>query len=659
MRALVGLLVGLLLVTALPMSVTAADPSAPPNPADELVVRYRADTTTAERRGVVRELGLTVVAASRNGRTEVVVGLGKSPSTVRRQLQDDPRIAAVAHNYSRELAGDPTDGFFEDQWGLHNTGQTVDGVTGVPDADIDGLEALRLSRGNENVVVAVVDDGVDFSHPDLADRAWTNPDEIAGNGVDDDNNGFVDDVHGWDFCDNDASVYDPPLPGVAKDGHGTHVAGTIAASLNGSGVVGVAPGVRIMALKFIKSVADGQPNPCGRDDMAIDAIDYAASFGVPIINASWGSPDESPVLDLAIADSNALFVAAAGNEGVNIDSTDFDFFPAESPLANVLTVAAVDQSGKRPSFSNYGLTSVDIGAPGRNILSSYPGGFAFAEGTSMAAPHVSGVAALVASGLTGAPTPAILKTRILTRGTSLASMAGRTVTGRLLNAWRAVDIVGPVALPVARHGFNVGVSVSTTVSTTLVWPPATDVSGVASYVVKRRIGSGAWSTVASAVPTGQLKQTLTIGSGYRFGIAGRDGVGNVGPQADSPAVTASLFQDATSLAKYAGAWSTVASSSASGARLHRTTRTGASVTFTTSLRAVAVVARKHATNGQAKVYVDGAYVQTINLYRSSPQSKIVVFNKSWPTNGVHTVKVVAVGTAGHPGVDIDAFAILR
>ena len=664
MRALVGLLVGLLLATAMPMSVAAADPSAPPNPADELVVRYRADTTASERRGVVRELQLTAISTSQDGRTQVVVARDRSPATIGRQLRDDPRVLAVAPNYRRELADEITaeDGF-PVLWGLHNTGQRIDGErdqTGIADIDIDGLEALRIEQGRPEIVVAVIDDGIDFSHPDLADRAWTNPGEIAGNGIDDDGNGFKDDVHGWDFCNGDATVHDP-----GEDGHGTHVAGTIAASLNGSGVLGVAPGVSLMAVKFID---DGQL--CGEDSMAIDAIDYAASFGVPIINASWGGEDESAPLDQAIAESGALFVAAAGNDGWNLEAAPTfgsanEFYPAESSLANVLSVAAIDQRGNRASFSNYGSVSVDIGAPGTNVVSTLPAEagcdpcYGWSAGTSMAAPHVSGVAALVASGLTGAPSPATLKTRILTRGTALASMAGRTVTGRLLNAWRAVDVVGPVALPVERQGFNVGVSVGTTVSTTLVWPPATDPSGVASYVVTRRIGSGAWSTVANAVTTGKLKHSLTIGSAYRFGIAGRDRVGNVGPPAVSPPVTASLFQDATSLAKYAGTWSTVASSSASGGRLHRTTRAGASVTFTTSLRAVAIVGRKNATNGQAKVYVDGAYVQTINLYRSSPQSKIVVFNKSWPTTGVHSVKVVAVGTAGHPGVDIDAVAILR
>ncbi len=196
------------------------------------------------------------------------------------------------------------------------------------------------------MVVAVVDDGIDFSHPDLADRAWTNPGESGGgratNGIDDDANGYVDDVHGWDFCNNDNTVHDP-----GEDWHGTHVSGTIAASLDGAGTLGVAPGIRLMALKFID---DGQE--CGTDGMAVDAIDYAASFGVGIINASWGGPEPSAVLDVAIAASGALFVAAAGNDQQNMDGKNSDgtpgirFYPAASTLPNVVSVAAIDQQGR-------------------------------------------------------------------------------------------------------------------------------------------------------------------------------------------------------------------------------------------------------------------------------------------------------------------------
>ncbi len=248
-----ALLVGFALLTALfPAGIAAAEPPST-KAADEVLVRYRADTPRAERGRVAREHGLTPVRTSKDGRTQVVVAEGRSPATVRRELKNDPRVLAVADNHRRELTDDITDEpFFRELWGLHNSGQTLDGIkpqTGISDIDIDGLEALRITRGDDDVVVAVVDDGIDFSHPDLASQAWTNPGEAgakAANGVDDDGNGFIDDVHGWDFCNNDNTVSDP-----GEDFHGTHVAGTIAASLNGTGIVGVAPGIKVMAVKFI------------------------------------------------------------------------------------------------------------------------------------------------------------------------------------------------------------------------------------------------------------------------------------------------------------------------------------------------------------------------------------------------------------------------
>jgi subtilisin family serine protease len=650
-----AVVVGLIACLTAPSVASAAAPPTAASDADQVLVRYRVDSSPAQRRNVVRNLELDVVRTSADGRNQVVLGRGVSPATVRRLLNEDPNVEAVAPNYQRELADEFTDEqHFGLEWGLHNTGQTVSGThtqTGIADVDIDGLEALRITTGNPNLVVAVIDDGVDFSHPDLAARAWTNPGEdgaLATNGVDDDGNGYVDDIHGWDFCNNDDSVHD-----ANQDGHGTHVAGTIAASRNGNGVVGIAPGIKIMALKFIDN--DG----CGFDSMAVDAIDYAASFGVRIINASWGDTHRSLPLESAIADSGALFVAAAGNANLNLDISGSNFYPAESPLANILSVAAIDQRGNRASFSNYGASAVDIAAPGTNILSTYPGGYAWSDGTSMAAPHITGIAALglsVAPGLTSTG----LRSRILARGVTLPGVVGKTVTGKLVNAMRVADAVGPKALPVDRHGINVGSIIGSSLSTTLTWPPATDAhSGVSSYVLRRKVGSGAWSIIASALTTRSFKVALPFNTATQFGVAGRDGVGNVGSQAVSPTVNAVLLQDGTSLAKYGGTWSLVSSSSASNGRLHASSRVGASVEFKTTARAIAVVGRKGPSNGKAKVYVDGAYVQTIDLYRSSTQSKVVVFNKSWSTNGVHSVKLVVVGTSGRPRVEVDAFAILR
>jgi subtilisin family serine protease len=230
-----------------------------------------------------------------------------------------------------------------------------------PNVDINALEASAITNGDSNLVVAVIDDGVNFSHPELAGRAWTNPGEVPNNNLDDDANGYVDDVNGWDFFHGDKTVHDP-----TEDRHGTHVSGTIAASIDGQGVVGVAPNVKIMALKFLGPEG-------GYTSDAILAIQYAKAEGAKISNNSWGGPygPYDQALYDAINNSGSLFVAAAGNDGSNNDA--YPVYPASYDLPNILSVAAVDNQGKLASFSNYGATSVDISAPGVGILSSVPG----------------------------------------------------------------------------------------------------------------------------------------------------------------------------------------------------------------------------------------------------------------------------------------------
>ena len=483
----------------------------------------------------------------------------------------------------------------------------------------------------------------------------------ATNGIDDDGNGYVDDVNGWDFCNWDNTLFD----GEAGEGHGTHVAGTIAASLDGTGVVGVAPGVRIMGLKFISDEADA----CrfSNDDEAQMAIDYAASFDVPIINASWGGPDQSLVLDAAIGDSGALFVAAAGNSGVNMDGGGPKFYPAASTKPNVITVAAIDQRGNLASFSNYGATSVDLSAPGKDIISSLPfqsgcGNpcYAWANGTSMAAPHVSGVAALVASVLPTSPSPAVLRKRLLDAAAPLAPTTGKTVTGRLVNAWNAIDVTAPVAKAVDRHGINVGTIIGASVATTMTWPAATDdFSGVREYQIQRSANGGSFGTIATTTARSTTRD-LVFGTNYRFRLRARDHAGNLSAAKDGPIVTASLVQDTKSSAvTYGGTWSLVSSSAASGGKLHRSTTVGSSVTFTTTARAIAVVGRKGTTNGQAKIYVDGTYVRTIDLHRSSTQAKV----SSSTNRGRRAASTRSRSSSWvRPDtrrVEVDAFAILR
>ena len=253
-------------------------------------------------------------------------------------------------------------------------------------ADSQAVEAWDAypSRGKD-VVVAVLDTGVDYLHPDLAANIWTNSLEIPGNGIDDDSNGFVDDVHGYDFANNDSSPMD-------DHGHGTHVAGTIGAEANGSGVVGIAPWVKLMPLKFLNAGGGGSIFD------AIYAIRYAQENGADIINGSFGGPGESTFLGQAIEaylQSGGAFVAAAGNSGLNNDL--YPHYPSNYPHQRMISVAAHDTYGEYAFFSNYG-SNVTLSAPGVAIISTLPGGGVGAlSGTSMAAPHVAGALAAVYS----------------------------------------------------------------------------------------------------------------------------------------------------------------------------------------------------------------------------------------------------------------------
>lgn len=284
----------------------------------------------------------------------------------------------------------PNDPQYNEMWGLENTGQTG----GTPDADIDMPEAWDITTGDSSVVVAVIDSGADLDHEDLAANLWTNPGEVPGNGIDDDGNGFVDDIHGWDFSSNDN---DPDDTVAACQGHGTHTAGTIGAvGNNGVGVTGVNWNVRIMVLKAFRGLL-GQ---CTASDAhLISAIEYATMMGAPISSNSWGGGRANIAMAEAILASRALFVAAAGNGGpdqVGDNNDNTPHYPSNYPIDNVIAVAATDHNDALAGFSNYGPTSVDLSAPGVNILSTLPNNtYGAYSGTSMATPHVAGVAALL------------------------------------------------------------------------------------------------------------------------------------------------------------------------------------------------------------------------------------------------------------------------
>jgi subtilisin family serine protease len=267
----------------------------------------------------------------------------------------DPNVLLVEPNYYLEAQTLPDDPEFEHQWALANTGQVVSGYVGTPGIDIDALDAWQITDGRPEVIVAVVDTGVAYTHPEIAAAIWTNPGEIADNGIDDDHNGKVDDIHGWDFADNDNAPMD-------VTGHGTHVAGIIAAQLNnGMGIAGVAANVSIMPLRFMDAFDRGTVAD------AITAIDYAVDHGAQIINCSWGGSGYSSALKQTMAAADALFVCAAGNESANNDTTAF--YPANYDLGNSISVAASDQLDQMAWFSNFGIQTVDLAAPGIRIYS--------------------------------------------------------------------------------------------------------------------------------------------------------------------------------------------------------------------------------------------------------------------------------------------------
>ncbi len=296
---------------------------------------------------------------------------------------------AVTEYFSRNT---PTDPQYGKLWGLENTGANepdkngnIGGKLGVKGADINALGAWDLSTGSKKVVVAVIDTGIDWNHPDLKNQMWVNKGEIPGDGIDNDGNGYVDDIHGWNAASNNGS----PMDGNA---HGTHCAGTIGAEHNnGIGVAGVMADVELMAVKFLTDSGSGTTAD------AIKAIDYATKMNVDIMSNSWGGGGFSQALEDSIKNANEkgiIFTAAAGNDGTNNDSSPH--YPSNYEVDNVISVASHTAQDSLSSFSCYGRNTVHVAAPGSNILSTTPGNkYEVFSGTSMATPHVSGVVGLL------------------------------------------------------------------------------------------------------------------------------------------------------------------------------------------------------------------------------------------------------------------------
>lgn len=292
-------------------------------------------------------------------------------------LRKDPNVEYAEPDYIMNLIKIPNDELFSSLYAMNNSGQTG----GKIDSDIDAVEAWDTCTGSEEMVIGIIDTGIDYLHPDLVDNMWKNPGEIPDDGIDNDENGFVDDVYGWDFAYDDNEPMD-------KHGHGTHCSGTIAAKgNNGIGVAGLLWNARIMAIKFLDD------NGIGSVSDAIDAINYATIMNVPVTSNSWGGDAYSQSLEEVIA-ATGIFVSAAGNNHSNNDQEPY--YPSSYELDNIISVGATDPNDELTPFSNFGSKSVDLFAPGFGILSTFPGGkYKLESGTSMAVPHVSGAIGLL------------------------------------------------------------------------------------------------------------------------------------------------------------------------------------------------------------------------------------------------------------------------
>ena len=441
------------------------------------------------------------------------------------QLRRDPSVRYAEPNYIYRKMETSNDTYYANGslWGMYSDDVPASGPTNTTNQF--GSQAEKAWRdgviGSSNVIVGIIDEGVQIKHPDLNDNIWTNPFEIPGDGIDNDGNGYIDDINGWDFVNDDNSVYD-----AGGDQHGTHVAGTIGGEGgNSSGVVGVNWDVTMIPLKFLGTEG-------GTTADAIRAIDYLTDLktrhGLNIVasNNSWGGGGYSQGLHDAIlraAKANILFVAAAGNESSNNDSVAA--YPAnynttigtstESAASydSVISVAAITNTGGLSSFSNFGATSVDIGAPGSGIWSSVPSNtYANYSGTSMATPHVTGAIALYASLVPQGTSGATIRQAILGTATPTTSLSGKTTTGGRLNVYEAVRLAQAVSLDRPVYGAPSTATIAVTHSNANA---NASVAETVTVMIRSTTESTPETVVLteSGVNTGRFTGTISIAAG--------------------------------------------------------------------------------------------------------------------------------------------------
>jgi len=508
-------------------------PSGQPHVAGELIVRFKAGLGQAARRRILGRHEATRKRSLRAQGLELVRVDEATLAEVAADLEREPGVLDAQPNYVYRISATPNDPQFGQLWGLH-TGN---------DADMDVPEAWDVTTGSASVTVGVIDTGVTYTHADLTTNIWSNSAEIAADGLDNDANGLVDDVRGWDFVDNDATPTDP-------HGHGTHVAGTVGAQGNNAvGVTGVNWDVGVMPLRA------GDEDGFFTDETISDAISYACSEGADVVNGSFGGYGYSPAIASAISSCpGTLFVFAAGNGDADQVGDDIDASPPVYPCAyahaNIVCVAASTELAGIASFSNYGPVSVDVAAPGTAILSTInTGGYAAYSGTSMASPHVAGVAALLLARDPGA-TPAQIKYSLMRTVDPLPAFAGRIATGGRVNAYGVLtaplldppptpqpppppppppaDIVPPSNPSPVSTSHPVGAP-TTRNTIVMTWSGAFDqgsgVDGFSYHWDKLSISTPDDVKDAEEMATGAMSTPLAGGS-YYFHLRTRDNAGN-------------------------------------------------------------------------------------------------------------------------------------
>lgn len=445
-----------------------------------------------------------------------------SIESVIEDIESNPNVEYAEPNYIRSIetiTASSTE--LANLWAFHNSGQSVNGITGTADADTDALEAWSIATGTD-VVVAVIDTGVDYTHPDLANNMWDGASCVSETGA-----ALGDCLHGYNFENENK---DPiATSSTGNPAHGTHVAGVIAATHNEVGTVGIAPGVKIMALRFALDTAS-----------EIKAIDFAIQNGAKIINASFSGSASSTAEYNAIKrfqDAGGIFVAAAANNSANLEATTTLAYPASYDLPGIITVAATDQHDVLAPYSNYGAISVDLAAPGTTVYSTLPlGGYGYKTGTSMAAPMVAGAVALM-QGYQPSLSPTAIKELVLSSGDSLPSLATTTVSGKRLNVYNAlaslvststpdttapvITLIGdnPLSLTVGATFTDPGASVSDNVdATTTISGTGSVDTGVAgtytlTYTAQDQAGNRAATTTRSVIVTAPVVSSGGGGGG--------------------------------------------------------------------------------------------------------------------------------------------------